>query len=413
MLRSLAVPLRPLMDVRLTTTLVLMAMRPGGDRDRAPRTLPGDWTCGECGASPNFARRTECFRCGAPRPEDGGGSSEWAAAAGERERPAEPEFRAQFERTRVFVENLPPDVDWQRLKDHFLDENYPVVYASVSTDASGRSKGHGIVQARARPLSVRARGPRRGPWLTRFEEAPWARAGCARVLHGARVAPSGHRGHYVGTRTNVLPLSRARPPSARFAWAQFETVHAAQHAIDHMKGSTLDGADLNVRPDYQETRRRQPNAAGSEAWPRPGAMGERRRGGGEEPRDGAGGRPGGVPGGASARDRRADPPPREAWMSREWSRVEGSSDAEADVDTDEVLTLLAARDDARGAPEMRDRGRCVARPGSRRLHRQPPRALTHAPTSTRLMPERNLLRGTCWEEPAGRCLGGDWEVTGR
>jgi len=29
--------------------------------------LPGDWECGECGAN-NFARRTECFSCRAPKP---------------------------------------------------------------------------------------------------------------------------------------------------------------------------------------------------------------------------------------------------------------------------------------------------------------------------------------------------------
>jgi len=237
------------------------APRPGGSAP-ASRMLPGDWTCGGCGASPVFARHTECFRCGAPRPEEDDGRT-----VGGRERPAEPEFRAQFERTRVFVENLPPDVDWQRLKDHFLDENYPVVYASVSTDASGRSKGHGIVQ--------------------------------------------------------------------------FETVHAAQHAIDYMTGSTLDGADLNVRPDYQEARRRQPGAAGAEG---------ERRSGGEGHRDGADDRLAGGRGGGTKRDRAAAPP-REPWMSREWRRVEGSLDGEAEMDVDEVLTLLAARDDAR---ERRD-----------------------------------------------------------
>ncbi|KAK9822863.1 hypothetical protein WJX81_005882 [Elliptochloris bilobata] len=47
-------------------------------RARAPRDSmentmkPGDWSCPDC-ASHNFARRMECFRCGAPRPEGVGG----------------------------------------------------------------------------------------------------------------------------------------------------------------------------------------------------------------------------------------------------------------------------------------------------------------------------------------------------
>ena len=91
---------------------------------------PGDWRCEQCGAYPVFASRPDCFRCGAVRP------------AGE-----EPEFRRNFGETRCFVENLDPTTGWKELKDHFLDEGYPVVYASVSTDRqTGLSKGHGILQ---------------------------------------------------------------------------------------------------------------------------------------------------------------------------------------------------------------------------------------------------------------------------
>ena len=38
---------------------------------------------------------------------------------------------------------------------------------------------------------------------------------------------------------------------------QFETVHAANHAMLHMTGSMLDGRTINIRPDYQEQNRRQ------------------------------------------------------------------------------------------------------------------------------------------------------------
>ena len=55
------------------------------------RSMPGDWTCPECGASPVFASRSDCFRCGAPRPADGGrvaprrrGGSEYVREEGDR-----------------------------------------------------------------------------------------------------------------------------------------------------------------------------------------------------------------------------------------------------------------------------------------------------------------------------------------
>lgn len=55
-------------------------------------------------------------------------------------------FRQDFRGTRVFVQGLPPHCTWQTLKDHFKIAGN-VVFASVSTDqATGQSKGHGIVQ---------------------------------------------------------------------------------------------------------------------------------------------------------------------------------------------------------------------------------------------------------------------------
>merc|ERR1719499_1761879 len=49
----------------------------GGGRDRdsgkgsGKGSKPGDWDCLDCGAM-NFASRTECFKCGARKPRDGG-----------------------------------------------------------------------------------------------------------------------------------------------------------------------------------------------------------------------------------------------------------------------------------------------------------------------------------------------------
>jgi RNA recognition motif. (a.k.a. RRM, RBD, or RNP domain) len=55
-------------------------------------------------------------------------------------------FRDDFQGTRIFVQNLPPNCDWKQLKDHFKSAG-SVVYASVSCDpVTKASKGHGIVQ---------------------------------------------------------------------------------------------------------------------------------------------------------------------------------------------------------------------------------------------------------------------------
>lgn len=56
-------------------------------------------------------------------------------------------FRDDFIGTRIFVSNVPPEVDWMEFKDHFKGMGFNVVYASVSKDSiTGKSKGHGIVQ---------------------------------------------------------------------------------------------------------------------------------------------------------------------------------------------------------------------------------------------------------------------------
>lgn len=55
-------------------------------------------------------------------------------------------FKENFRGTRVFVQGLPPWVNWQELKDHFKIAGN-VVFASVSIDTNtGQSKGCGVVQ---------------------------------------------------------------------------------------------------------------------------------------------------------------------------------------------------------------------------------------------------------------------------
>jgi len=158
-----------------------------------------------------------------------------------------PEFRTNFEGTRVFVENLDWGTDWTTLKDHFRRDDYPVVYASVSEDRDGNSKGHGIVQ--------------------------------------------------------------------------FETEHAASHAIEYMTGTELDGRFINVRPDYQESRQRGDASRASRAQDR-------------EPRA-----------------QRAQPDA-QPWMEKEWSRAAGTN--EWPIDEAKVLRLLTERQEHR---ERRDYSR--------------------------------------------------------
>lgn len=52
--------------------------------------------------------------------------------------------RANF--TKVFVGNIPPDVDWRDLKDHMRNANGDVIKADVLRDAEGKSKLCGIVE---------------------------------------------------------------------------------------------------------------------------------------------------------------------------------------------------------------------------------------------------------------------------
>lgn len=54
-------------------------------------------------------------------------------------------FEDDFRGTRLFVTNIPFDATWAHLKDHFQQVGH-CVYASISENPDGTSKGHGIVQ---------------------------------------------------------------------------------------------------------------------------------------------------------------------------------------------------------------------------------------------------------------------------
>jgi len=50
-----------------------------GNRDNSDQLKDGEWNCAECN-SKNFSRRTECFRCKVPKPDDGTGNNEQGSA---------------------------------------------------------------------------------------------------------------------------------------------------------------------------------------------------------------------------------------------------------------------------------------------------------------------------------------------
>ena len=53
----------------------------GGGGDTRQDILPGDWSCRGCSVS-NFARRTECFRCGMLKDDGGGGGGNGGGGSG-------------------------------------------------------------------------------------------------------------------------------------------------------------------------------------------------------------------------------------------------------------------------------------------------------------------------------------------
>mmetsp|Transcript_126497 Transcript_126497/g.236478 ORF Transcript_126497/g.236478 Transcript_126497/m.236478 type:complete len:695 (+) Transcript_126497:47-2131(+) len=131
-------------------------LAPGNAYRRIEYVVEGQWDCHQCGAKKNLAHRTQCYKCGAPKP--GTGVKESVA---------------------VIVENLSESTDSTTLRDAFVNEGYPVVQAKISMARyTGKSKGKGVVE--------------------------------------------------------------------------FETKHAAKHAIEEMTGFELDGRSIKVRPDPKD-----------------------------------------------------------------------------------------------------------------------------------------------------------------
>ena len=67
-----------------------------------------------------------------PRREQGGSS---------------PSSMLQSKSARIFVTNLPYEIEWQQLRDHFARSGFRVVFARINTDSrTGEQRGNGVVQ---------------------------------------------------------------------------------------------------------------------------------------------------------------------------------------------------------------------------------------------------------------------------
>mgnify|MGYP006143709021 CR=1 FL=1 len=60
---------------------------------------------------------------------------------------AESSAMPQSKSVRIFVTNLPYEIDWQQLRDHFARDGFRVVFARINTDSrTGEQRGNGVVQ---------------------------------------------------------------------------------------------------------------------------------------------------------------------------------------------------------------------------------------------------------------------------
>lgn len=251
-----------------------------------PKMRPGDWECPECGAAPNFASRYECFKCGAPRP---------GGAAQQNERWPSSSQRA----------TMKPG-DWECPECGAS----PVFASRSSCFRCGAPKPAGsgsALDARKDPEGPEFRDNFQGTrcFVENLSfDTDWQSLKDAFSYEGYPIV-------YASVSTH-----RDTGRSKGHGIVQFETAHAAEHAIAEMTGYELDGRFINVRPDFQERQRRDGTSAG---------RGEGARGKAKS----------------------------ESWMNREWSRVEGTGDGtdDANVVEGEVNELLSKRD---GAREARD-----------------------------------------------------------
>jgi len=101
-----------------------------------------DWACGACGCS-NFARRTSCFRCAAPKSAVTSAGPKTAVNTAAARAPAQGSIQEGYE---VFLKYLPHSASEEEVTNYFADCGAIVGQARLLRDQlSGQSKGAGFV----------------------------------------------------------------------------------------------------------------------------------------------------------------------------------------------------------------------------------------------------------------------------
>ena len=115
--------------------------------DTAPSTSPhdvraDDWSCGACGCS-NFARRTSCFRCAAPKSATTSGAPATAVNTAAARASAQGNAQDGYE---VFLKYLPHSANEEEVTKYFADCGAMVSQARLLRDPqSGQPKGAGFI----------------------------------------------------------------------------------------------------------------------------------------------------------------------------------------------------------------------------------------------------------------------------
>ena len=107
-----------------------------------PEVRADDWACGACGCS-NFARRTSCFRCAAPKSAVTSAGPKTAVNTAAARAPAQGNAQEGYE---VFLKYLPHSASEEEVTNYFADCGAIVGQARLLRDQlSGQSKGAGFV----------------------------------------------------------------------------------------------------------------------------------------------------------------------------------------------------------------------------------------------------------------------------
>ncbi len=360
------------------------------------------WSGGPMPLASTLRARTACMR----------GSDEW---------------KTNFQSTRIFVRNLSYNTDWGALKDHFRNAGFPTVYASISTDQeTGESKGHGIVQFETvdaalaaidemsgsvldgREIYCREDRKEKGGGRDRYDDRRadrYDRGDRYDDFRGGRYSDGGDdryddrydgggRGGYArgrgggrgGRRDGYM---RERGDDAEVDVARVEALIAERDDLRWERD--FDGADA-IRDElrdmgvaiFDRDRSWRVERAG---WMRESSSRER-----------------GPPRGSAGREV-------EEWEKKEWSRAEGTADADSDVDEAAVEELLARRDSARETRDYATAGaRGPPRPVTRTVGACAEYARALSACAQMICSPSSRTGGACASTTRGGRKSGGWEI---